>query len=268
MHVKLTFTAGLSLACSLAMGSATALAQQPAPAPYPQPAPAPYPPPGTPPAPPPAGYPPPVYQQPAYQQPAYAPPPGYPALAAAADPTARRHDGFFLRMMIGPGYLSAKDETDGLDVTLKGGGVGLDVAIGGAISDNFIIYGNVTAYSATNPELEVSGAGQSGSANLGDDVTFSSGGIGAGIAYYIMPMNLSLGGGILLASNQLKVKDNDPNTKDESESDNGVGINLNITKEWFVSDQWGLGVAAQLYGAQIEGSTTAGFGINFAATFN
>lgn len=62
------------------------------------------------------------------------------------------------------------------------------------------------------------------------------------------------------------------------ETDNGIGINLAIGKEWWVSDNWGLGVAAQLSSTVLPDKnlrtgeelnlTTHSVGILFSATFN
>ena len=58
----------------------------------------------------------------------------------------------------------------------------------------------------------------------------------------------------------------------------GIGINLAIGKEWWVSDNWGLGVAAQLSSTVLPDKnlrtgeelnlTTHSVGILFSATFN
>ena len=62
------------------------------------------------------------------------------------------------------------------------------------------------------------------------------------------------------------------------ESEGGIGVNLVGGKEWWVSDNWGLGVAGQLFGARVKDKEVVmgskptwmlvGFSLAFTATFN
>ncbi len=61
------------------------------------------------------------------------------------------------------------------------------------------------------------------------------------------------------------------------ETDLGYGINVAIGKEWWVSDNWGIGVAGQLFYTVLPDENpkgeefdlnTASIGILFTATFN
>ena len=247
--------------------------QYPQQAPSQSQAPGQYPPPGYPPPPaqpaPPPGYPPPGQYPPGYPPPpppGYGPPPGaYGYAQPAPDPTARRHDGFFLRMMAGPGFLSSKVTQNGAEAKVSGAAFSFDISIGGALTDNFVLYGTVSTLGIPDPELKITTAGGASSTLKFEDSTYSSTGVGAGIAYYIMPMNLQIGGALLITENQLRMNDDDSNNND---GESGGGLNLNLTKEWFVSDQWGLGANAQLYLSRNDEANTAGFAINFAATFN
>jgi hypothetical protein len=74
--------------------------------------------------------------------------------------------------------------------------------------------------------------------------------IGAGVSYFIMPLNLYLGAaagiGLLTTSykrpGRLEVK---------YDSDVGFALDAEIGKEWWVADDWGLGVAARVSFADI-----------------
>jgi hypothetical protein len=121
----------------------------------------------------------------------------------------------------------------------------------------------------SEPEMESAG----GMTTSVAQTTYSSGGGGVGIAYYIMPMNLQVGGALLLTSNDFSYDDEDDETinvniHDPEEPESGVGANFNVTKEWFVSPQWGIGVNGQLYFSRNDDLNTFGLGVNFAATFN
>jgi hypothetical protein len=281
------YTPSLAFASTLsslfALAASVAHAQQPAPYPYPPQPPAPqYPyPPQPPPQPPPPQQPPPGYPPPGYPPPGYPPPPaqGYPAIqqypqvgAMTPDPGARRHDGFYLRMMIGPGYTHMGTSAAGTDVSLSGAGLGLNLAVGGALSENLAIFGDIIINSAVNPERKIGATSTSLT-----DRTANAQGIGAGLAYFIMPANAFIAGSLMLASSSL-----DDTSGDESrtleESEAGFGLNLVGGKEWWVSDNWGLGVAGQFFGARVkdkevvQGSKPTwwllGFSLAFTATFN
>jgi hypothetical protein len=245
--------------------------QQPAPPyPYPpQPPPAPYPyPPQPQPTYPPPGYPPPGYPPPGYPAPAY-PPPGYPGLSEAApSPGAEQHDGFYLRVSIGADYLSAGAEAQGRSQKLTGGGLLLHMALGGAPTENVVVFAEFLYHSAINPDIE-----QQGRTLSTDRQTLAAGGLGAGIAFFVMPANACIAASVILAS---------MNSRSHGvmnfETESGVGGNLVLGKEWWVSSNWGLGAAAQLFLGRanekiaLAGTKPAwlfyGLGLAVTATFN
>lgn len=240
------------LASSLFLGalSAPALAQQ-------------GPPPPSYPAAPPSGYP--------------APAPGYPATYPAVGviprpPGYETHDGFYLNLQLGPGYTSMSASADGLDVTISGGGAAFSLGIGGAVAPNFILFGHLLGHSSIDPKVEIKNVG-SGTADGSATVS----GFGVGAAYYVMPVNLFIGGSAL--ATQLSADDNDPSTTDENTSEIGFGVSVMAGKEWWVSDNWGLGAALQFLAATMKdkatantGSkpswTTVSLGLTLSATFN
>jgi hypothetical protein len=247
--------------------AAAAPAPEPAPgfAPPSPPAYAP-PPPGY--APPPPGYPPPP--------PGYAPPPGYggPGYAPGAvyghSAGYQTHDGVYVRLHFGGGYTSMKANSGGNDLKISGGSVALGVAVGGALTENLVLFGTFTVTSISNPDVTSAGT-TVGTANG----SAGSVGIGAGLAYYLEPANVYLSGSLL--ANQLEI--NDSNGNKVGESDFGVGFEGIIGKEWWVSDNWGLGAAAQFVFASMKDKDTFGtgnpptwtstaFSLLFSATFN
>jgi hypothetical protein len=226
---------------------------------YPQQPPPGYPPPQVP------GYPPPGYpQQPGYPQAGY--PPGtygqnpY-AYAAAEPPGSHQHDGFYLKLLIGPGY--AKFNGPG-SATIKGAGVGFTLDIGGAISDNLIIFGEVTSTSLREPDVTTFTGGKGTATNT----TVAANGFGAGLAYYIMPVNAYVSGALLIATNSRKF-----DNQDESDhTDAGVGFNLGGGKEFWVSTNWALGVGAQISASRVKEENdewnTVAFSVGMTGTFN
>lgn len=237
------------LVASITTSSAAALAQDAPPAaPSPEAAAQP----AAPPQAPPPAYPPPAYPPPAYP-PAYAPayPPGYgPYVAAPALPGVHQHDGVFVRLLVGGGYNNMSTTVQGQDVSLYGGGGAFSIAVGGALNRHLILFGEITNSVAVDPNFKIEG-GRSGSNNG----SVSMVGFGGGLAYYT-DANVYLSGSLLLS--QLQFNDDDGSSSD-AHTDFGVGINALIGKEWWVSDNWGLGIAGQLLAATMKDQSTAGF---------
>jgi hypothetical protein len=227
-------------------------------------------PPGYPPSPPgpPPNYPPAPAGAPTY----YPAQPGsyqYVPTTVGVRPGVQTHDGFYLNLQLGPGYSRMSATSGGADVTVSGGGVELSVALGGVVAPNLVIFGQIVGNSAIDPKVEISGLG-SGTGNGSATVS----GLGAGLTYFVMPANVYLSGSLL--ATQLAISDE--NGDDVGKSDLGFGINLSVGKEWWVSDQWGLGGALQFMAARMEdkgsvaGSkptwTSVAFALALSATFN
>ncbi len=187
-----------------------------------------------------------------------------------------QHDGFFLRLVPGFGYAQISEtlpddllpaDRKGKDVLSFSGGfpVANTIQIGGAVSENLIIYGESGGVIISNPtvkvfEEEVDDPG---------DVQVLFGGVGAGATYYFMPANFYLSLSLLASVATINVEG------DTQESNIGFGINFLAGKEWWVGEQWGLGVSAYFrYGSQtdqdIDDLTISGysFGLLFSATYN
>ena len=244
--------------------------QAPAAAPgYPPPA-AYYPPPGY--APPPGYYPPPGYAPP----PGYYPPPGYvppgayyPQPDLGPPPGHHLHDGFYMRLSMGAAYLNANYNVGGQDASYSGGGMAMAFAFGGSVTPNLVIYGEFMGTVAMDPKFERGETSQ----NTGFDVNLF--GIGPGVAYYLEPMNMYFSG--TLAFSQVTAStsnnsDSSNNTADLTEM--GIGASFMVGEEWWVSHDWGLGIAGMLHLASMKMKTTdstmtaTAFSLLFSATYN
>ncbi len=176
------------------------------------------------------------------------PPPGYgpPPAAYGADPNAHRHDGFYLRFFLGLGYTSMNLED--ADLTVSGVGGAFGIAVGYAVSENLIIFGELFDDIAVNPEIKMGGMTLDT-----EDVNAGVVAIGAGIAYYIQPSNIYVSG--TLSWGQLTVQQDG---REVGESDFGPGVSLMVGKEWWVSNNWGLGAALQVYAGSMKDSQDGG----------
>lgn len=175
--------------------------------------------------------------------------------------TAHRHDGFFLRTHIGPAYTHMS--ADG--ATIKGNGGGFGLAIGGAVQDNLIVYGELFDDVAVGPEIEIDGL----SGEAGEDTAAGVVGVGVGLAYYIMPANVYVSGTLTSARLTTQV-----DGEQIGQSDFGLGLSGMLGKEWWVSDNWGLGFAAQAFVGQMKDKddgptfTTMAAAVVLSATYN
>ena len=210
---------------------------------------------GSPPPPPPPGYgyPPPRrygYGRPVYQQPMY------------------QHDGFYLHLDIGYGYTSLSANYPDGKMTISGGSLAFGIAAGGVIAPNLILFG--TFYGNVISDPDVSYGGVPSADGYGTDASVY--GLGAGLAYYLMPVNVYFSGAI--AATWLKVEDS-YYADTYLETNTGIGFQGKVGKEWWVWPGWGLGVAGQLTLASMRSSdfdntrwTGASFSILFSATYN
>ena len=189
------------------------------------------------------------------------------------DPGIERHDGFMLRLALGFGWggVTASAENSSDDVTLSGFSASFSFDIGGAIVENLVLHARISDLSIVNPTLYMNGekVGESEDASL-TGVFF-----GPALTYYIMPANLylTLGLGMSWLTFDTDVRSSRDRTRD---SDLGFGLNFDIGKEWWVSDNWGLGVAARFWYTHLTDTVSEvdakydllGFAVFFSATYN
>lgn len=177
-------------------------------------------------------------------------------------PGYHRHDGGFFRAFLGFGYVNMSVED--VDLTIKGPGGIFGIAGGWAVAENLIIYAEVFDDIAFNPDVELGDfSGET------EDTSAGNVGIGAGLAYYIMPANLYLSATI--AASKITASSNG----EDFDTNFGPSVSLMIGKEWWVSDNWGLGVAGQLFLGSMKDSDESDAkwkvisgGVVFSATYN
>ena len=190
-----------------------------------------------------------------------------PTFSAGDDDTAHRHDGLFLRLSTGIGVTASTEEVEGREIVFGGVSGNTIIGIGYAIAENLILNLNIFGSTVQDPIVIVDGK-EVGEADA--EVTISN--LGIGSTHYFMPMNVYFSSSFALAKGTVESEG------EELVTDNGIGIYLAIGKEWWVSDNWGLGVAAQLSSTVLPDKnlntgeeldlTTHSVGILFSATFN
>lgn len=186
--------------------------------------------------------------------------------ASVAASSVRRHDGFYLRVQSGYANIHSKATgySDGTELVITGTDSLFRLDIGGALKENLILYGTIGGAGVYEPEVRLNGVEYTASETF---ALISD--IGIGMTYYIMPANVYVGGTLNMTQN--KLVDDDYNSL--GSSDNGFGLYMNIGKEWWISGNWGLGLAIFDYFGYVP-DTGGGnirnrvFGILLSATFN
>lgn len=214
---------------------------------------------------------------PGYAAPAYPPPPrdywsggyyppGY-LPPGAPLPPENLHDGFYLRLHLGGGFTHVSGgDAFGDTLTAQGGSVSFGIALGGALTPNFIVFGNIFYSGIVMPEVTIGGLG-SGPSNSTVILT----GIGPGAAYYFEPVNIYLSGTVAA----MEVEIDDANNNPLFQTKVGIGVQLVVGKEWWISQNWGLGLAGEFIAASMKDKTdpnvtwtASAYSLLFSATYN
>ena len=191
--------------------------------------------------------------------------------AAASAGEIHTHDGFHLRF--GVGLVGGASTVYSGDTSLTFGGPGLldGVQVGGSPIENLSIFFEadcLTLFSANTGSNKDGGLKPSNQ----DGPSFYGLMTGVGVGYYFMPQNIYVSGAVGAAFNRVSLSDDgvDFNTQDM-----GFGFTAMAGKEWWVSDNWGVGMAGQFLYLQGSGRTSAvasshtvAFGLILTATYN
>ena len=186
---------------------------------------------------------------------------------AAPEQPAHRHLGFFIRPELGFGGFASAASQDGVDYSISGGGGAFALAIGGAVSEDFIVGGQVWDVIASKPDWTI----KSGGTEVKGTSSSDAGLVGYGVLlnWYLQPSNVYLA--VTPSLTRLVSTQGTTTTT----SDWGFGIRGAVGKEWWVADHWGIGVAASIglssnkdggSGAPTWGS--AAFAVTCSATYN
>ena len=193
------------------------------------------------------------------------------------DPGARAHDGFYLRLHLGPGYTNLSASAKGGDLSIAGKSLNFGIALGGAVSSHLIIYGTLVdalAFNLTSKQnqAQIEAGMIEGFVNGGGLHTMGVLGIGGGAAYYL-DANVFFAGSLLGSRASVSQF-----IGTVARSEWGVTFEGLVGKEWWVSDNWGLGVAGQVLlgvmndtmdaDASVPTWKLAAFSVLFSATFN
>lgn len=147
-----------------------------------------------------------------------------------------RHAGLWLRLMSGPIHARLGTAGDGGATNLNGWGAAVSVAVGAAIIDDFVLYGELSGASALNPSVQAPSS--EGPGHLG--IALTTLGVGGGLAYYFMPVDLYVSGAVMLAQARAVERSSE---RLLGRTAWGPATAFSVGKEWWLSDHFGLGVA-------------------------
>jgi hypothetical protein len=176
---------------------------------------------------------------------------------------ARDHDdGFFLRLSSGVGHAGSEISWDSHSMKVSGIGGDANIAIGGIIAPDLAVHGTLNGWFLSDPEVELDNS----TGDLPGDFYLSA--FGGGVTYYLMPANVYLSASVGVGMLTVDVGNV------SVETDMGPVVDVTIGKEWWVGDEWGLGVAGTVGYHSIadpdvdENWSGISVGLRFSATYN
>jgi hypothetical protein len=178
-----------------------------------------------------------------------------------------QHDGFYFRVLLGPGYLlSFASPARGDSLKVRGLGIAFASAVGLAVRPNLALFAELASTSVDDPT--VAETGYRTAEATGTRATLL--GFGGGVAYF-SPGNLYLSG--TLGASQFSF--NDRGTGETlSKTSTSVGAALRGGIETWVSPEWAIGAGGQLTFASLRQSdadyrwTILTFALLISATYN
>ena len=151
-----------------------------------------------------------------------------------------QHKGFYLSLGAGPVFGKVTDDVSGsggsYSLDMSGTGAVFDFKIGGAIKENLILHATIISNTMAGPTITSS---NSSSIKANDNLNVGEAMFGAGLTYYLMPVNVFFSGSLGIGN--FSIMDN-TNSANNVSTQRGFSMQLKVGKEWWVSKKWGLGV--------------------------
>ncbi|HET9953521.1 MAG TPA: hypothetical protein VFQ61_03405 [Polyangiaceae bacterium] len=172
------------------------------------------------------------------------PPPPVPA----PDPSVRRHDGFYLRLGLGAGTIAARIDSPAPygKLNASGGGVGLEIALGGTVAEGLVIGGGLYVQAAS--QVRWKGDGLRSFTEGRTSLTGQEGGVsvlGVLVDYYPNPRDgFHVQGALGIGS--LNFGRDSNRVPSEDWTGGGGGLMLGAGYEFWVAPQWSLGGLGRL----------------------
>jgi hypothetical protein len=190
---------------------------------------------------------------------------GVPVSPAAASPGRHTHDGLYVGARLGLGSFKVEGSFDYQYVW--GASTPFALSVGWAFARSLVIFGEFHQIRLRHPE----------SSGYLTDLDFIS--VGPGVTYYLPGLNLFAS--LSASLSKLSYRNGTPTDTrygTDRASDWGMAGRLSLGKEWWVSDNWGLGLAGEVLYGRMGGEslpwqqdvhyTAKGFALLATASFN
>lgn len=175
-----------------------------------------------------------------------------------------KHEGIYVNAVGGLGTAGFYESSGTASLLMTGFAFQYGAKIGAALSSNFILFGAIDGFSASNPTAKITSGSATASGTL-TNTTYSVFMYGAGLGYYADSnffINLTAG----LAKGTISSGTASLST------DSGFGANLNIGQEWWVTNKFAIGIAAVGHYSNVKDGTVRAsqyyIGIAVSATYN
>ena len=159
----------------------------------------------------------------------------------------RFHDGFYFRGSLGAGAIGATIDVEGLndDVEVSGGGLSLDLMFGGTPADGLVIGGAYFFSQANKPNVKI------GSIEGESKNNFNFGIIGPFLDWFFVPDG-GFHAGVIIGGAVATVTNNDGTEESSAATGGGGGIFLGY--DFWIGDQWSLGILGRATGGSVTNS--------------
>ncbi|MBV72362.1 MAG: hypothetical protein CMH52_13640 [Myxococcales bacterium] len=152
------------------------------------------------------------------------------------------HDGFYLRLTPGVGGLNISDD----NTEISGGAGKFSLQLGGSLSPDWILFGEVASMMAQDPTLKVNGQ-EIDTSDFDVTAGWTSAGIGA-TRYWQSGTYITFGARFPVLRFETKFN----GQTNEAESDSGFSGFFAVGREWWVSENWGLGVGGEFEAGSVK----------------
>jgi hypothetical protein len=188
-----------------------------------------------------------------------------PDVAAAGG--VQTHDGFFANARFGVTY----GRLTSAPLLIQGEGTAFNAAFGYSLDERLAVYAELGETALWAPSFHPNGK----YADADFDVSARLSSLGAGTRWTFPQENiyLSLSFSAIWAAIQEQRHDHGDGAHTPFRTDLGFGGTLTLGREWWVADEWGIGVAANAHFSRIQDQDAVTwhngtFGLQFTATWN
>jgi len=156
-----------------------------------------------------------------------------------------KHEGFFARGTLGFGSSSISEMVQSNKIDISGLSGDFNIQLGYSVIENLQLFFTLGGNIITEPKYKLNGV----EATTTTSTNVSLYRYGAGATYYFMPYNAFLTFDVTSGQNEIEINNV------SSKSDHGVVFNFGAGKEWWVSNDWGLGAMFYFYTGTINDAT-------------